>query len=331
MTVKVCCYRYDTTQALLDGTVGIDGYDTTFEAAPTLVDVFERTLRTREFDVSELGLTYLLRALESDVPPFVALPVFPNRIFRHSCIFVNRHSGIRGPADLTGKTIGEFGLYGQDSGIWAKGALADDYGFDPAANRWVIGGLNEPMPPFAFTSHPRPDGMEIRDAGPDEALDAMLEDGRIDALFTANVPQNVLDGTADNIVRLFDDYPAVEREYYRRTQIFPMMHTIVMPREVADEHPELVRATYDAFARSREVVMERYATDRRVFEVSTMIPWVAELFETNRELFGPDDWWPQYGLEANELVLDTFLRYSHEQGLTKRRWTPEEIFLPLGS
>ncbi|HZX03149.1 hypothetical protein [Kribbella sp.] len=328
MALTVCCYRYDTTQALLDGTAGITGYDATYEAAPTVIDVFERMLTKREFDVAELGLTYLLRSMEDGDRPFVALPVFPNRIFRHSCVFVNRHSGIRGPEDLVGRTIGEFGMYGQDSGIWAKGALSDDHGFDPAANRWLIGGLNEPMPPFPFTSHPRPAGVDIREA--DDALATMLADGRIDALFTANVPQNVLDGTAPDVVRLFPDYPAVERDYYRRTGIFPMMHTVVMPRDLAERQPELVRATYDAFVEARAVAMRRYAADRRIFEVSTMIPWVDRLFEENRELFGAD-WWPPYGFTANRSTLDTFLRYSHEQGLTSRRWTPEELFTLLES
>jgi 4,5-dihydroxyphthalate decarboxylase len=113
-------------------------------------------MRGREFDVSELGMTFYLRMLDSGDDYFVALPVFPNRVFRHSCVFVNAASGIGDPADLVGKTIGEFGTYGQDSGVWAKGILMDEYGFRPERNRWVIGGLERPMPPFGFIPHPHP-------------------------------------------------------------------------------------------------------------------------------------------------------------------------------
>src|SRR5882724_4841291 len=154
LDLRVAAAEYDTTRALFDGAVKVGGVrSVTMATAATLPDVFELLLRG-EAEVSELGLTFYLRTLENDAP-FVALPAFPNRVFRHSCIYVNAGSGIATPADLVGRTIGEFGVYGQDSGVWAKGILMDEHGFRPEQNRWVIGGLDRPMPPFPFTTHPR--------------------------------------------------------------------------------------------------------------------------------------------------------------------------------
>jgi 4,5-dihydroxyphthalate decarboxylase len=319
--INIGVFAYDTTRALFDGTVTFDGVDASMHTGATLPEIFRRMMRDRAFDVSELGLTFYLRTLDLDAP-FVALPVFPNRVFRHSCVFVNTAAGIRRPQDLVGRTIGEFGLYGQDSGVWAKGILADDYGFAPERNRWVIGGLDRPMPPFDFVPHPTPAGLDVTVAPEGRALGQMLEDGEIDALFTANVPQCVLDGSP-RVARLFPDFEPAERDYYRRTGIFPMMHTIVIPREAA---PGLARTVYDGFRRAKDAAADRYRQGRRLYQVPTMVPWTNALFDRNRDLFA-DDWWP-YGLSANRAAIDTYLRYHHEQGLSARRWTAEEIFAP---
>ncbi|MBV9794503.1 MAG: 4,5-dihydroxyphthalate decarboxylase [Actinobacteria bacterium] len=315
---------YDTTRALFDGSVGIDGAAVTIRTARTLPDIFKKMMHTQELDVAELGWTFYLRGFGPDTP-YRALPVFPNRVFRHSCVFVNRHAGISGPQDLTGKTIGEFGLYGQDSGVWAKGALADDYGFRPEANRWVIGGLDAPSGPFGFVPQIRPDGVDITDAPGDRSLGQMLEAGQIDALFTANVPQLVLDGSAKNIVRLFPDYEPVERDYYRRTGIYPMMHPVVIRNDLLAQHPGLARAVYDGFVAAKQAAEQRYQHARRLFGATLMLPWADALLDRNAESFGAD-WWP-YGAEANRHTVDTFLRYHHEQGLGPRL-TVDEVLVP---
>lgn len=313
-------FRYDTTRALFDGSVTVD--DATFASAGTLPEIFKGL--GHRYDVAEFGMTFYLRSLEEGAP-FTAIPAFPNRVFRHSAVFVNRASGITGPQDLTGRTIGEFGVYGQDPGVWIKGILMDEYGFRPEANRWVIGGLDKPGEPFDFVTQTRPAGIDITDAPAGRSLSGMLLDGEIDALFTANVPQVVLDGTPD-IVRLFPDYEQRERDYYRRTGIYPMMHTVAAPRELFDTHPGLATRVYDAFLRAKDIAADRYRQGRRLYEAQSMLPWTNALVEENRELF-PDDWFP-YGISANRTALDTFLRYHHEQGLSTRRWTVEEIFHP---
>lgn len=320
--LTIGCYRYDTTAALFDGSVGFDGVDVTMKTGATLPEIFARLVRDDEFDAGELGLTFYLRLLESGLP-FVALPIFPNRVFRHSCVFVNVHSGISAPADLAGKTIGEFGTYGQDSGVWAKGILMDEHGFQPARSRWVIGGLEHPMPPFDFIPHPRPADVDVTLAPEGRTLNAMLDAGEIDALFSANVPQCVLDGSP-NVTRLFPDYEPVERDYHRRTGVFPIMHTIVIRRELVRERPDLAAAVCRAFTQAKDCAADRYRRDRRLYQVPTMVPWANALVERNSTEF-PADWWP-YGIAGNRATLDAYLRYHHEQGLSSRRWRIEDVF-----
>src|SRR3569833_600622 len=158
--LTIGCFQYDTTQPLFDRSVSADGMDVTMKTGATLPEIFERLIRGDEFDVAELGLTFYLRLLETGLP-YVALPIFPNRVFRRSCVFVNTRSGITGPGDLVGRTIGEFGTYGQDSGVWAKGILSDEYGFEPARDEWVVGGLDRPSAPFGFIPHPHPDDVPV--------------------------------------------------------------------------------------------------------------------------------------------------------------------------
>jgi hypothetical protein len=322
--VKIACFRYETTAALFDRSVTLNGVDVSMETARTIPEIFERMMRGREFDVSELGLTFYLRTFAED-SPFIAIPVFPNRVFRHSCVFVNTARGINEPSDLVGKTIGEFGLYSQDSGVWAKGILMDDYGFRPERNRWIIGGLDRPMAPFEFVPQTHPADVDVAAAPDGEALGPMLEAGKIDALFSANVPQCVLDGSP-SVRRLFPDFEPLERDYHRRTGIFPMMHTVVVKRDLAATQPALVGDVYRAFVEAKDAAADRYRQGRRLYEVQSMAPWMNALFERNRQQFG-EDWWP-YGIAANRAALDANLRYQFEQGVVGRRWTVDEIFLP---
>ncbi|WP_410673238.1 4,5-dihydroxyphthalate decarboxylase [Amycolatopsis sp. cmx-4-68] len=313
--MRIGCFRYDTTRQLFE--------DTAVETAATLPEIFERAIRG-ELDVAELGLTFYLRMLEEGTP-LVALPIFPNRVFRHSCVFVNTRSGITGPGELTGRTIGEFGTYGQDSGVWAKGVLMDEHGFEPEKNRWVIGGLERPAEPFGFIPHPHPGAVDVTTAGAGKTLSGMLDNGEIDVLFSANVPQCVLDGSP-NVARLFPDFRERERDYHRRTGIFPIMHTVVVRRDLLRDDPGLARRVYTMFETAKDTAAERYRRARRLYQVPTMVPWMNALVDDTLDEFG-DDWWP-YGIAANRATLETYLRYHHEQGLSSRLWRVEEIFAP---
>ena len=323
--LKLAFWDYDRTRALTDGTVKIDGVDASFESARIVTEIFERMIRGREFDVSELGMSYFLRTMDFDDPPFLALPVFPNRCFRHSAIYVNRASGIRRPQDLAGKSVGELAVYGHDAGVWPKGILADEYGVTPDQCRWIIGGIDFPLKPVDFVPQPHPANVEVTWAAPDDDLGEKLARGEIDALISADVPKCVLEGSPE-VGRLFEDYEEAEHDYYRRTGIFPIMHTVVVHRELAAEHPELVRAVYRGFCDAKDVTTEHYAKGRTFNNMAIMVPWLSKLVDENRRLLGAD-WWP-YGMEANRRAVDTFLRYHFEQGLSKRRLTCEDLFVP---
>lgn len=320
--LSIATYAYEHTAPLLDGRITVDGFDADFSTAPLVSDIFRR-MAGGGYDAAEFGLTYFLRTLDLDDAPFVALPVFPNRNFRHSAIFVNADSGIEKPQDLAGRTIGEFALYGHDAGVWPKGILADEYGLTPDRCSWVIGGTDYPIPAFDWIPQPVPEGVEVRRAPEGRTLAAMLEAGEIDALISVDVPRALLEGSK-KIVRLFPDYEAVERDYYRQTGIFPPMHIVAVRRESAQ--PELVRAVYRAFCEAKDLVMRKYRAEAAKQHMSVITPWFSKLFDDNRRMFG-EDWWP-YGVSANRTAVDTFLRYHHEQGLSKCRLTCEDIFAP---
>lgn len=322
-TLRIGGYRYEHTDALFDGRVTIDGVDAHFESSPLVSDTFQRMVQGR-YDVAEFGLTYFLRGWDTDESPFLALPIFPNRNFRHSAVYVGADSGITEPRDLVGATIGEFALYGHDAGVWPKGILSDDYGVDPATCKWVIGGTDFPIPSFDWIPQPIPQGVDVRHAADGQTLASMLASGEIDALMSVDVPQALLDGSTE-IRRLFPDYESVERDYFRRTGIFPIMHVIAIRRELADE-PGLVEAIYAAYVEAKDLVQQSYRTNASKQHMSVVTPWFSRLFAENRALLG-DDWWP-YGLAKNRTAVDTFLRYHHEQGLSKTLLTSDDIFVP---
>jgi len=321
--LTVATYTYEHTEALFDGRVPIDGVDATFETAPLVSDIF-RGMVEGCYDVAEFGLTYFLRTFDLADSPFRALPIFPNRNFRHSAVFVNTAAGIERPPDLAGRTIGEFAMFGHDPGVWMKGIFADEYGLTPDQSRWVIGGTDHPIPSFDWIPQPVPEGVDVRHAAEGETLGAMLESGEIDALISVDVPRALLDGSP-RIARMFPDYETVERDYYRRTGIFPQMHIVAVPRKLATR-AELMKSIYRAFCAAKEIAQRKYRQGALKQHMGVVTPWFSKHFEENRALLG-EDWWP-YGLAANRTAIDTFLRYHHEQGLSKRLLTSDDIFVP---
>lgn len=321
--LSVASARYDHMRALFDGTVTFDGVDASMHSADLVSDIFDRMVREQAFDVAELGLTFYLRTLDLPDPPFVALPVFPARHFRHSAIWVNTASGIDEPEDLAGRTVGEFATFGTDPGVWLKGILADDHGVIPEQCRWVIGGIDEPMAPFDFVPLRRAPETDVSAAeGP---LGPMLEAGKIDALISAHPPRCVLEGSP-HVRPLFGDTARAEQDWFARTGIFPIMHTVVARQELLAEHPGLARTLLDGFTASRDAALAHYEFRRQTHQIDVMVPWFGDLYERNRALL-PTDWWP-YGVADNRTTLEAFLRHFHDQGLSDRLRSVDELFAP---
>jgi hypothetical protein len=322
--LNVAFWDYDRTQALPAGKVKIVGAEASYHSAPIVTQIFEGLIRG-DFNVSELGLTYFLRTFQDGQSPFVAIPVFPNRTFRHSAIYVSKASGITKPEHLNGKTIGELALYSHDAGIMAKGILMDEYGFKPETCKWIIGGLDWPMKPIDFVPNIHPSNVAVTNVPQGKELGAMLESGEIDALISADNPKCALENSP-KVTRLFPDFPRVEREYYKRTGIFPIMHTVVLRRDLLRNDPPLARSVYQAFCDAKCEAVKEIEHQRIFNNMAVMFPWYAHLNDEDRALLG-DDWWP-YGIEANRKAIDVVLRYHFEQGITPQRFRTEDLFVP---
>jgi 4,5-dihydroxyphthalate decarboxylase len=313
------CWDYDRTRALLDGTVRVDGIDLVYLNMP-VEETFFRMLRNREFDVAELSLSSYTVSLFRDPKPFIAIPVWPSRFFRHSSIYVNRQSGITEPRDLAGKRIGN-PEYQMTAPVWIRGLLQDEYGVPVDSPTYVTGGEEEPGRDEKLRLD-LPPNIRVEPIGKTQTLSQMLADGEIAALQTARMPSTYLT-RPDRVRRLFEDYPEAEKDYFRRTRIFPIMHTIAIRRELHEAHPWIAMSLYKAFAKAQKIA---YDDLYQTAALKTMLPWLtAHVEEARREL--GEDFWP-YGFHANRHVLDTFLRYHHEQGLSKRRLAPEDLFAP---
>jgi 4,5-dihydroxyphthalate decarboxylase len=319
LPLTFACANYDRIAPLHDGRVQVDGIDLnvlTLEVEET----FFRMLRYREFDVAELSLSSYCVA-RSRVDDLIAIPVFPSRFFRHSCIFVSAASGIERPEDLVGKRIG-VPEYQMTAPVWIRGILQDEYGVDPASVTYLSGGEEEPGREEKLRLN-LPERFRLEPIGPTDTLSRMLEEGRIDALHTARAPSSFY-RSPDKVRRLFPDAGAVERDYFRRTGIFPIMHVVAIRRDVYDANRWVARALMKAFVRAQELA---YAELRVSAALKTMLPWQIEAVEETTALMG-EDWWP-YGLgEANRKVLETFLRYHHEQGLSPERLELDTLFAP---
>ena len=318
LRLTIAFWDYDRVRPLIDGTIQPEG----IELAPIISrpsETFFRMLRHQEFEVSELSLSNytMLRSRGDDT--FMAIPVFPSRLFRHSCIYVNRNASIAAPADLIGKRIG-VPEYSMTAAVFARGLLLHEYGVEPEAIEWFSGtqdGLQRPsridfeLPGVKLTRMP----LE-RDMGP------MLERGELDAIISPNAPKAL--GWPDSPVRrLFPDYRQTEKAYFAKTGIFPIMHTIVLRKDVYERHPWAAGSLFDAFVKAKEWAYEQLVeTDA----LKLTLPWVVAEMEETRRIMGRD-FWP-YGIEPNRPTLEAFAQYAFEQGVTARRVPVEELFAP---
>jgi 4,5-dihydroxyphthalate decarboxylase len=315
--ITFACWDYDRTRALADGSVRAEGIDLTYLSLP-VEETFFRMMRGREFDASEMSLSSYVASLNAEHPPFIAIPAFPSRFFRHSCIFINARSGIRKPEDIKGKRVG-VPEYQMTAPVWIRGILADDYGVKASDYEHFCGGEEEPGR-IDKLKVDLPPSIRVRPIGETQTLSQMIAEGELEAFVTARVPSTFY-SRPDEVKRLFPDYASAEKAYFRKTRIFPIMHTVVIRRDVYERNPWVAQALYKALERSKAKMIEHY---RQTAAMPAMLPWLVAHLEEARSLMG-EDWWP-YGLAPNRHVLDTFLRYHHEQGLSKKRRQPEELF-----
>ncbi|HKN99704.1 MAG TPA: ABC transporter substrate-binding protein [Pseudonocardiaceae bacterium] len=316
VSLTLACWDYDRTQALADGRVRPEGVDLTYLTLP-VEETFYRMMRYREFDVAELSLSSYVVSLCHDAP-FVAIPVFPSRSFRHNGIYVNAGSGIERPADLVGRVVG-VAEYQLTANVWIRGILDEHHGVPVDSVRYRTGGLHEPGR-IEKAAVDLPPTIDIAPIEPGATLAGLLTSGDVDALYTPRSPRPFLDRDP-RVRRLFADPRAEEETYYRATGIFPIMHVIALRRDVYEQRPWLAMSLYKAFTAAKAAATERLAETAAPL---SMVPWSYAEFDRVRDLMG-DDFWP-YGLPANEHTLATFLRYSHAQGLADRLLRPDELF-----
>lgn len=317
--LTMACWNYDRARALMDGRVRVDGIDLNCLDLP-VEETFFRMARHREFDVAEMSLSSYVVSLFQPEPPFIAIPVFPSRAFRHSGIFINAGSGIREPKDLIGRNVGT-PEYQLTAVVWIRGILAEHYGVPVESVTYHTGGQEEVGRAEKLRLQ-LPPGVRVEPIGPTETLSSMLAAGAIDALYAPRAP-SCLETSPGTVRRLFEDFMAVERDYFRQTRIFPIMHTLVIRRDVYERDRWVAHSLYKAW---RAAQQEAYRDLRETSALTTMLPWlVAHVADTRREM--GDDYWP-YGLDRNRHALETFLRYSFEQGLSKSLLPPEALFAP---
>lgn len=314
--VTVATKNYDRINPLIDGRVRAEGIDLNFVVLP-VEETFYRQARFHEFDVSEMSLSTYVLMCQRDDPEYIAIPVFPSRYFRHQTMFVHSDSGVTSPEQLIGKRIG-VPEYQITATVWQRGILQDDFGVRPSDISWYQGGV-EKAGRIEKLRLDLPETVHVENIPADRTLNEMLVAREIEGLFTAHVPSVV--STDPAIRRLFPDYKATELDYFNRTRIFPIMHVVVIRRSLLAEHRWLAASLFKAFEEARKVALDdlHYRS-----ALPIMLPWLSDHVDETEAAMGTSYW--SYGLEENHHVLDTFLRYSFQQGLAKHRMAPEEVF-----
>jgi len=317
LNLSVAIGNYDRCRPLIDGAVSIDGVDPVFMTLPP-EEIFFRAFRGQEFDICELSLSSSTLQTANGNFPYVGIPVFLSRAFRHTSIYC-RTDRIKTPEDLRGRKIG-LPEYQLTANVWARAILQEDHGIDPADVTWVRGGISHAGRPEKIKIK-LPENVKLEDAPEGETISSLLAKGDIDGYIAPRHP-DVPVGTP-NLGWLFRDPVAAAKDYYRRTQIFPIMHILGVRRELADKHPWLPGAIYKAFSESKSKAID-HLSDTSATKIT--LPFAEERLKEARDLMGEDYW--SYGIDANRHVLENFFKHHHAQGLSPRLVTPEDLFHP---
>ena len=317
--ISIAVGAYDRTAALLDGSVQVEGFNTFFIAGH-LEEIFAQAFSSAQFEVTELSFSNFLISSARGTCPYIALPIFPSRSFRHSAIYLRSDAGIKSPTDLQGKRIGTR-EYSNTLSLVVRGILADEYGFSPEKNEWLIGDIDHVERQTIDSKNWPSNSVSIK-AVLGRPLSSLLLAGELDALISYTPPEHFGNGTA--MVRLFPDWRTVEQDYFQRTRRFPVMHIMAIRRDVLAAHPTLSKALLHAFENAKQLAQAQLDVHQAL---PVMLPWMTAEVQATKSLMGQDFW--QYGLEANRDILEAQIRWSFEQGLIPRRPAIEEIFVAL--
>jgi 4,5-dihydroxyphthalate decarboxylase len=318
--ITLACGFYDRMHALYTGDVRPAGIDLKFIPIDDPRQIFDRMGGGLEFDASEFSLSEHITKLIAGNSPFVAVPVFISRVFRHQFIFINTKSGIKHPKDLEGRRVG-VPLYVQTAAVFIRGMLQHEYGVDLSTIKWIQGAMDHPG------THGKPNVLgllkkiDLEQNSSGKSLNQLLEDGGIDAMITASIPEPY--GRNPSIERLFPNFREVEAEYFRRTKIFPIMHVLAIKRSVYEQHPFVATSLFNACCEARAMAIAKM---RDVGALRFMLPWMVADFHEIDQVFG-NEFWP-YGVDENRPTLDALLTYLYEQAMISRRVSIEELFVP---
>jgi 4,5-dihydroxyphthalate decarboxylase len=322
LSMTFACGVYDRMYALHTGEVQPEGIDLNFVEVGHPRELFDRMVGGLEFDASEMSSSEYITRYAAGKSPFVAIPVFPSRMFRHGFIAIDKRV-IKKPQDLAGKRIG-VQLYTMTAAIWIRGLLQRGYGVDLSDVRWVEGAIDSPKPHGKPTVLPplKPVAIEQNTSG--KSLNELLEAGEIQATIGADLPAAV--GKNPNIVRLFPDFREAEKEYYTRTRIFPIMHLVVLRREFHEQHPFVATSLYNAFCESKARAFKKM---RYLGAMRYMLPWLPAELDEIEETFGGDPW--PYGLDANRTTLSALVQFLEDQSLIEKAMPIDDLFVRVHS
>ena len=312
---------YDRMQPIYTGEVEPEGIDLNFIRIEQPRPIFDRMSGGQEFDVAEYSSSEYVQRYASKQCPFVAIPVFPSRCFRHSFIGINRKSGIKKPKDLEGKRIG-VALYTMTAAIFIRGLLQHEYGVDFSEVTWLQGAINDAGAHGSPTVLPllKPIKMEI--GPPDKSLDDLIQEGAIDATIGTSMPESFR--TNPDVARLFPNFVELEKEYYKRTKIYPIMHLIAIRKSVYEKHPFVATSLFNTFQRAKEIALERMYNQRAL---RYMLPWLPRDIDEIHDIFDGDPW--PYGVEENRPTLEALVTYLKDQHLIAKKVPIEDLFAPI--
>lgn len=312
---------YDRMQPLYTGEVKAKGIDLRFERIEAPREIFDRMASENAFDLCEMSCSEFISRVVAGDKTFVALPVFPSRSFRHSFIAINKESGIKTPQDLAGKRIG-VPLYTMTAAVWIRGHLIHDFNVDLSKVTWLQGSINSPTAHGEPTVMPMYRTISITNNNTGHSLSDLLNHGQLDAIIGTTLP-NSMKGNP-NIVRLFPNFRDIEKQYFKRTSIFPVMHLIIIKRSTYEKYPFIGKSLFDAFNESKNIALNRM---KNLAALRYMIPWLADDLDEIESIFKGDPW--PYGELENKLCIDTLVDYMLEQGIIGKRVSTNDLFISV--